>query len=777
MQEPNDTLFIKQQDKETDLFFQLQQQSLEDYQRLAGDVWTDYNLHDPGITITDILNYALTELNYRLQFPLQDYLTTKGQPFKPESFGFYLPSRVFPVSPVTTDDYRKYLLSALPEIENIWIIPLETAQGFSGKYAIKVEQTPYGEKSEQEEIIRKLTKLYHAKRNLCEELDSIEFIERENLIMHGDIQIEAGYDALQILAQIYWDAHAFLAGYPHYYYPDTMAQADSSPDEWLDGPLESGLRIDFPGSSCPTETALYKHLLSIPGIISVHSFHLEDANGKTINLFDKFYSVAVPTTPEEIKVSIRALSTPVPINVEKLAVRVRSYYFRHKGLRVRQQEKMLATAIPESSYHAIYKHDTIQDDFPSLYGIGHAGLSIHESDQRKGQAMQLKAYLLLFDLVFARGLDELKEVRTLMQQKAVFPENKIPRMNEPACLWNLLTDENIQSTWEKRTTLHQKEQLADMWDKFYGEDSNLFRMQEFNYYDEVPEETLFRRLEFLKNAPAWGYNRFKACNLYAKRNAKNVPGIKAYITTLLGWECNEGHAVGNLFPVYNMILMSDQDYFEGGKGILKHTIMLDDLLRSGNMEQVPYIPITYSDIHYEELRMELPIFYHNILFESLFRNGIRLENYKIVHIREENDYMLVFEKQDTHTCINLGRFSDKEKLIRTANRLRLFLVSMNRKSETLYIVEHNYFPEPEPFTLTVVLPNWSARMALSRFRETCENLLISHLPAHIQVNFCWLDMKNMWDFELNWSDWRRKYARQDMANAAVVMKKIKEIIQ
>lgn len=778
MEVPNDTLYIDQQNPENDLFRQLERQSLEDYQQSAGRVWTDYNIHDPGITITDVVNYALTELNYRLQFPLQDYLTTQGKPFKPENFGFYLPSDVFPVSPVTTDDYRKYFLSALPDIENIWFVPAVTDNLYTGKYIIKVEPQAYCEKSEQEELSTKITRLYHAKRNLCEELESIEFIERENLVMHGEIQIEAGVDNLKLLARIYWDTHAYLAGYPYYHYPDTMVYNNISPDEWLDGPIENGLQIDFPGVSIPTKAELYEHILSLPGVISVQSFHLEDREGKIINTFHNFYSVHVPTTPEEMKVRLWADNTLVSVQPDKLETQVRAFYFRHKGHRIRQQNKKPAIAIPAGNYHSIYKHDTIQEDFPAIYGVGQEGLSLHESNQRKGQAMQLKAYLLLFDLTFARGLEELKEVYALLQQKRdSSPENKIPQVNETSGLWNILTDKDVIATWEKRTTLHQQEQLADMWDKLYGEDSRLCYNPEFGYYDEVPEETLARRIDFLKNAPSWGYNRFRACNMYGRRDAKNIPGIKTYIATLFGWEKDEGHATGNLFPVYNMSLVPDSTFFEEREREIKYTIMPDNLLEADNLEQVPYAAVAYTDVHYEELRMQLPLLHNTILFESLFHKGIHLENYKIIHLRNENDYILVFEKNDTHTYINLGHFSNKDELIKAANRFRLFLVTMNRKSETLYIVEHIYFPEPEPFRLTVVLPDWSARMSIPHFQETCENFILNHLPAHIQVNFRWLDMKALWDFELNWSDWRRKYAQGNHSAALSIMNKIKEIIQ
>ena len=37
-------------------------------QALSSDLWTDYNLHDPGVTILEVLCYAITDLGYRNNF-------------------------------------------------------------------------------------------------------------------------------------------------------------------------------------------------------------------------------------------------------------------------------------------------------------------------------------------------------------------------------------------------------------------------------------------------------------------------------------------------------------------------------------------------------------------------------------------------------------------------------------------------------------------------------------------------------------------------------------
>ena len=56
-------------------FQKLRASGLEHIQDLGSDLWTDYNLHDPGITILEVLCYALTDLGFRTNFDIKDLLT------------------------------------------------------------------------------------------------------------------------------------------------------------------------------------------------------------------------------------------------------------------------------------------------------------------------------------------------------------------------------------------------------------------------------------------------------------------------------------------------------------------------------------------------------------------------------------------------------------------------------------------------------------------------------------------------------------------------------
>ena len=99
--------------KEESIFDSLQKNALETIRELSGQLWTDHAPHDPGITTLDILNYALSELDYQMSFPLEQYLTGSDNRFNPEDYGLFRAERGSGMAPVTPHDYRDHFFGRL----------------------------------------------------------------------------------------------------------------------------------------------------------------------------------------------------------------------------------------------------------------------------------------------------------------------------------------------------------------------------------------------------------------------------------------------------------------------------------------------------------------------------------------------------------------------------------------------------------------------------------------------------------------------------------------
>jgi hypothetical protein len=87
-------------------FTQLREEGIEYLQKLVGSGWTDYNAHDPGLTILEVLCYAITDLSYRLDFDIEDLLAGSSL-----SKQFFTAREILSTDPVTISDYRKKILN------------------------------------------------------------------------------------------------------------------------------------------------------------------------------------------------------------------------------------------------------------------------------------------------------------------------------------------------------------------------------------------------------------------------------------------------------------------------------------------------------------------------------------------------------------------------------------------------------------------------------------------------------------------------------------------
>jgi hypothetical protein len=88
-------------------------------ENLGSELWTDYNEHDPGITILEALCYAITELGYRTNIDIADLLTgTDGKISADQPF--YTAREILTCSSLTINDYRK-LLADIIGVHNAWL--------------------------------------------------------------------------------------------------------------------------------------------------------------------------------------------------------------------------------------------------------------------------------------------------------------------------------------------------------------------------------------------------------------------------------------------------------------------------------------------------------------------------------------------------------------------------------------------------------------------------------------------------------------------------------
>ena len=110
-------------------YYALRREGIGYIEQMASALWTDYNEHDPGITILEELCYVLTELAYRSSWDIKDLLmpALPGSPEAPyPNQTFFTAREILVVNPVTPDDYRRLLIGR-EAVRNAWVFCKECA--------------------------------------------------------------------------------------------------------------------------------------------------------------------------------------------------------------------------------------------------------------------------------------------------------------------------------------------------------------------------------------------------------------------------------------------------------------------------------------------------------------------------------------------------------------------------------------------------------------------------------------------------------------------------
>ena len=100
-------------------FYFLREKGIQYIEEFGGVLWTDFNSHDPGITMLEMLCYAITDLGNRIETPIQNVLASKD-PSKGFAEQFYKAEEIFPNKPVTALDYRKIFID-IDGVRNCWL--------------------------------------------------------------------------------------------------------------------------------------------------------------------------------------------------------------------------------------------------------------------------------------------------------------------------------------------------------------------------------------------------------------------------------------------------------------------------------------------------------------------------------------------------------------------------------------------------------------------------------------------------------------------------------
>ncbi len=720
-------------------FERLRQLGIKYIQELAGEFWTDYNDHDPGITILEQLCYALTDLAYRTDFEVQDHLAGKKNEEKP----FFLPPVILPCCPLTKLDYRKMLIDAVPNLRNAWFEQTSPDENsLIGLYKIFLDLEDAVE--DVQNIKQLVRNIYAQNRNLGEDFDQIVVLESVYITLYADIEIENADLLEQTLAQIYYQLNAFLNPEIKFYSLSELQKEGRPLQEIFEGPL---LRHGFiknedllPKPDSLPISEVIKIVMQVPGVVSAKNLYLKVGE----KIYENQFNIASHQKPRLIlSEQSKEGNQNFTINFYKGNAHYDQIdpilYKRYLNELEAAQKRVYRaqedfTQIPEGRLLQIEEYFSIQNQFPVFYGIGEEGIPNRPNERRKAQAKQLKGYLMLFEQLLVNYLAQLAHVKELFSpntesQKSYYAQSllQVPQAEEfyhtgaEGLIEDVLLKTAIPNTYPEGLELltaqqdnfgNRRNRFLDFLLAIHGETYLQYSASQKNFYfdqDTFQYFAIRNKTLFFKYLPLLGQARGKAFNYQeATETAGNLSGLEIKLSTLLGLNIHSldptnetayhlaKQSTLHIFEQENLQIFEPSDILRHAQWVEKTALSQQGLTEKVILENFDFLDeedVKQTENHPEEekLKEKINFYGQEAGFPVYFlRDGLQWKNYRLGQIQEEENspWRLVFYENTQETWHLLGTFETELEALQAVKVIWKNLRNYNVSSEGLHLFEH-----------------------------------------------------------------------------------------
>ena len=422
------------------------QAGIDQLQTWVGRDWTDFNEHDPGITLLENFCYALTDLTYRLGYSVPDLLCQGDRnPYA----SFYTPAQILTTQPVTLLDLRKLVVD-VRGVGNAWIIKvadpsptvyyhtgtlpdlpsdsekfilLDSSQGGqtlnpSGLYQVLIAKSQTSDLLSKQ-IVGPVAARLHAHRQLGMDFDSVQVMDTQQIQVMATIEISAGGDANGICVAILQALANYIAPPLHFYTWQERLAAGKRIDEIFDGPILSQGFIDndelqgMQQKSALRVSDCIQTIMDVEGVVMVKYIALNngglDWQNWSLDL-DVTKSPILDYTGSTLSLERKELA----VNLDKTSIN-NSYSLAQQGLgyQLASPGDLDVMTAPGRDRH-VDRYYSVQHQLPLVYGVGSFGLPPQADAQRCAQAKQLKAYMLHFEQLLADEFGQLSHLGDLL---------------------------------------------------------------------------------------------------------------------------------------------------------------------------------------------------------------------------------------------------------------------------------------------------------------------------------------------------------------------------
>lgn len=396
-------------------------------QKFSGDHWTDYNYHDPGVTILEYLIYSLMDLSYRSSLPVEDLFLLETDSFDNIKGNLlYAPQDVFPSAPYTPEDYRKMIIDQIRHVRNAWVVPvIQDPSGYKGLYDIFVQAQDEMDERGERQLEKDIRQLFHEHRNLCHDLGKLNLLRSVPLTLEATIHLEADAEAELVLSKIFTELEQYINPEISMDDPFQLIAEGMPPEEVFNGPRPvhgyihsrhlkpktdsiyitrmRNIMANVEGVKLVSQLKVYRK--GIPVYENQISFDAASYPSLEFRNFQSGQTHLLRILKNNIELEVDPITTQQLIDFD-LAKR-RTHYLRRLDY---------PHILPKGHFRKeeLMEHFAVHNEFPENYGIGRQSLPASAPAEQQAQTRQLKAYLTIFEQFIANHLSQLAHIRNLM---------------------------------------------------------------------------------------------------------------------------------------------------------------------------------------------------------------------------------------------------------------------------------------------------------------------------------------------------------------------------
>lgn len=778
-------------------FEALRSQGIRQLQALAGEVWTDYNLHDPGVTLLEALCFALTELSYRADFDVADHLADAQDRIDWARHALHLPAQAFPCRPTTALDLRRWLLDQVPALEGVTLDSAPRHGVPPGVMPLLLDATDGAITARLPAQVRRAAA---RKRNLGEELGEVRLLQRHRCQLLGEISIGGAREPAEIVAELHESCAAYVSAAVDFDAAGEALARGLPLDQVYEGPpTERGVaqphRLERALQPTLFVADLIARVRATPGVLDVAWLALQPQGGAPAgaslpwrDLHAGWTLVLDPPAGAGVLSGLAVLRRGSPVELSAREVR-RCLAERRAGRQSRRhgQRALDATApdTPHGRHRPAPVHFPLQHQLPGVYAVGENGLPDSARPAEKARARQLQGYLALLDQRVAHGGAQLAHLRDLFSTDSG---------HLPSYRWQVLGEAQVPglATLLRAPPEAIESRLCQPVDEREDRRSRMLDVLLALHGHSYPQNSLRqfcdhlapgeREAALLANKQAFAQQVVdlscdRASGFDWTQASWNQPGnnsaLQRRTSLLLGFP--HGHSRALSAALQRRKLVAGET-FQASSGVV-HRVdrppqwqTLDLGSAAGRRAAAAPRPAL----------QRLAIVRSPQLPAALLRCATRHDRYGVAPEPGGGLQLLLGPDEDgAHWLLDrvgAGEAGPLEVALSLAAGLRRFALKIDGDAEGLHLVEHvllrpvggaaTHEGVPAAFfalQLSAVFPDWTQRCHRPAFRQLAEETVQINTPAHLLAHCLWLDVPAMAAFETAFEAWLQ--ARQHWGQA------------